>query len=263
MLWLDCPRCGRRPLDEFVVRRRAADGARLDQRRRRTRLRRGLDLREPRRRDDRALVPRGRLPALADGPPRHEHRPRARGRRVTGLADRRLELRPARPRPVRRRGAVARLPELVREAGGTPGRSSSPTPASSRPGSSTDALDVLDAGRAPTGVFAEVEPNPRDAIRGARERGAARVRDRRARSSSPSAAARRWTRRRPSRSTPPTAATSWRSGIRRPAIWCRVARSSPSRRPPGTGAETHTVRGHHRRGGRPQGLRRPSSRFCP
>ena len=77
---LDCPRCGRRPLDEFVFggeRRTApspiddAGGARL---------RRGLDLRQPRRDRDRALVPRRRLPALADGPPRHLGRSRGRGR---------------------------------------------------------------------------------------------------------------------------------------------------------------------------------------
>ena len=79
MLWLDCPRCGRRPLDEFVFggeRRQTPSG---DRGRGRARLRRGLDLRQPRRRDDRALVPRARLPALADRPPRHEPRRRPGG----------------------------------------------------------------------------------------------------------------------------------------------------------------------------------------
>ena len=69
---LDCPRCGRRPLDEFVVRRRAPD-----RRRRRSPTRTARDFDEvwifdnPDGLDDRALVPRGRLPALADRPPRH------------------------------------------------------------------------------------------------------------------------------------------------------------------------------------------------
>ena len=50
MLWLDCPRCGRRPLDEFTFggERRPTPG--LDHRPGRARLRRGLDLRQPRRR---------------------------------------------------------------------------------------------------------------------------------------------------------------------------------------------------------------------
>ena len=83
MLWLDCPRCGRRPLDEFTFggERRPSPSTITDPDR--ARLRRGLDLRQPRRRDDRALVPRVRLPALADGPPRHVDRHGPRGRAVT------------------------------------------------------------------------------------------------------------------------------------------------------------------------------------
>src|SRR5687768_12505351 len=70
------------------VRWRATPDARLAHRPRRTRLRRGLDLREPRRRDDRALVPLGRLPSLADGSPRHEYRCRDGDQLMGTLADR-------------------------------------------------------------------------------------------------------------------------------------------------------------------------------
>ena len=108
---LDCPRCGRRPLDEFVVRRRAPDDAVAD---RRTPTTRDFDevwiFDNPDGIDDRALVPRRRLPALADGPPRHVGRPGRRGRDdVDGYAG--AAARDPRPRPGpvrcrRRRGAA-------------------------------------------------------------------------------------------------------------------------------------------------------------
>ena len=76
---LDCPRCGRRPLDEFVFggERRPTPSTIEDP-----------DARDfdevwifdnPDGDDDRTVVPRGRLPALADDPARHLGRPRARG----------------------------------------------------------------------------------------------------------------------------------------------------------------------------------------
>ena len=72
MHWLDCPRCGRRPLDEFTFggERRPVPDELTDP------DDRDFDevwiFDEPGRRDDRALVPHVRLPALADGPPRHD-----------------------------------------------------------------------------------------------------------------------------------------------------------------------------------------------
>ncbi len=72
MLWLELPAL-RSSADRRVhLRWRAPPGPGLDHRPRRARLRRGLGLREPRRGHDRAMVPRLRLPALADGPPRHQ-----------------------------------------------------------------------------------------------------------------------------------------------------------------------------------------------
>ena len=71
MHWLDCPRCGRRPLDEFTFggERRAVPTAITDP------DERDFDevwiFENPDGVDDRALVPCRRLPALADGPPRH------------------------------------------------------------------------------------------------------------------------------------------------------------------------------------------------
>ena len=80
MHWLDCPRCGRRPLDEFVFggERRTAPSP-IDRPGRRATSTRSGSSRTPTAIDDRALVPRGRLPALADGPPRH--------RRSTGCVE--------------------------------------------------------------------------------------------------------------------------------------------------------------------------------
>ena len=71
MLWLDCPRCGRRPLDEFTFggERRPVPDSITDP------DERDFDevwiFENPDGDDDRALVPRRRLPALADGPARH------------------------------------------------------------------------------------------------------------------------------------------------------------------------------------------------
>ena len=100
---LDCPRCGRRPLDEFVFggERRTVPSPIED-----------ADARDfdevwifdnPDGIDDRALVPRRGLPALADGPPRHVGRPRARDRDDVRRL-RRAAARDPRPRP----GAVRR-----------------------------------------------------------------------------------------------------------------------------------------------------------
>src|SRR4029077_2452980 len=54
--------------------------------------RRGLDVREPGWSDRRALVPRGGLPALADGSPRYERRRRPRDQLMGSLAERSIEL---------------------------------------------------------------------------------------------------------------------------------------------------------------------------
>ena len=91
---LDCPRCGRRPLDEYVFggERRTAPSSIED-----------ADARDfdevwifdnPDGDDDRALVPRVRLPALADRPPRHERATSSWrcAEPMTTLADRALEL---------------------------------------------------------------------------------------------------------------------------------------------------------------------------
>src|SRR6187402_3062298 len=150
------------------VRWRAPAHARLDHRPRRARLRRGLGLREPRRRDDRALVPLGRLPALADGPPRHEHRCRGRDQLMATLADRRFEM-TLRNRVLFGIGAIERLPEVVAAAGGScvfvvtdPGVRAA--------GIVEPVLDSLAAAGVPAATFDEIEPNPAAATV---ERGAA------------------------------------------------------------------------------------------
>ena len=93
------------------VRRRTTDGALADRGPRRARLRRGLDLRQPRRPHDRALVPRRRLPAVADGPPRHldRHASSRSADAATSLVRDRTRFGP---------GAIDGLGDLVREAGG-------------------------------------------------------------------------------------------------------------------------------------------------
>ena len=118
MLWLDCPRCGRRPLDEFTFggeRRAVPDW-----------------ITDPDERDfDEVWIfenPDGvtterwfhavRLPALADGPARHLDRYRRGGRRVTRLADRQIEI-VLRNRVFFGVGAIERLPEVVASAGGS------------------------------------------------------------------------------------------------------------------------------------------------
>ena len=74
MHWLDCPRCGRRPLDEFAFggERRAVPASIEDP------DERDFDevwvFENPDGDHDRAVVPRCRLPALADRPPRHRDR---------------------------------------------------------------------------------------------------------------------------------------------------------------------------------------------
>ena len=123
---LDCPRCGRRPLDEFVFggERRTAPSP--------------ID--DPEARDfdevwifenpdgdrDRALVPCRRLPALADGPPRHLGRSGGRGRMTfDGYAGRRLEILRPRPGAVRRRRHRGAAGRRCATSAGRP-RSSSP-----------------------------------------------------------------------------------------------------------------------------------------
>src|SRR5204863_8083201 len=81
------------PARRVHVRRRAPGRPGFADRFGRSRLRRGLGLREPGRGDDRALVPYSRLPALVDRPPRHLDRTRPRGPlTMDGYADRRLDI---------------------------------------------------------------------------------------------------------------------------------------------------------------------------
>ena len=231
MLWLDCPRCGRRPLDEFTFggERRAVPG--LDHRPRRARLRRGLDLREPRRRDDRALVPRLRLPALADGPARHLDRHRRWRSRMTAARRSPLEIVLRNRVLVRGRGDRAAprggrrgrwLARLRRDRPGRPRAraSSTASSASSRPAGST------------TGVFAEVEPNPGASTV---ERGAAALRDFGLDGTVVVAGRRRLVDGHGQGARPPRHATTCRSGSS--TTTARTSRpagpSSPSRRPPG------------------------------
>ncbi len=77
---LTCPRCGRRPLDEFAFggERRAVPDWITDP------DERDFDevwvFENPDGTDDRTVVPRGRLPPLADGSARHRTRYRPGGR---------------------------------------------------------------------------------------------------------------------------------------------------------------------------------------
>src|SRR4029079_16122223 len=143
----------------------------FDHRPRRARLRRSLDLREPRRDHDRALVPCVRLPALVDGPSRHLDRHR-RGGGVRRLADRSFEM------VLRNRvrfgvGSIDALPELVAAAGGTTVFVVT-DPGVRHAGVTDPILDRLTAAGIPNGSFAEVEPNPATSTI---ERGAAALRD--------------------------------------------------------------------------------------
>ncbi len=254
MLWLELPAL-RSSADRRVhLRWRAPRGPGLDHRPRRARLRRGLGLREPGRADDRAMVPRVRLPALADGPPRHLDRHGRRDRPVTRLADRQIEI-VLRNRVQFGVGAIERLPEVVAAAGGSrvfvvtdPGVRGS--------GVIERVLGVLAAAGLETAVFAEVEPNPgastvergADALRGfglsrhGRRAGRWRLVDGHGQGARPAR------RERPGRLGP---------GVRRPRPDPRPARG---RRPDDGrhGRRDELVRGHHRRDGRPQGLHRPS-----
>ena len=103
MLWLDCPRCGRRPLEEFSFggERRAVPDSITDP------DERDFDevwvFENPDGASDRALVPRGGLPPLADGPAGHERSTRSSRSwrdRAGGSPDRDH---PAQPGAVRRR----------------------------------------------------------------------------------------------------------------------------------------------------------------
>ncbi len=255
MLWLDCPRCGRRPLDEFVFGGERRTVAGPPDRPGRARLRRGLDLREPRRAHDRALVPRVRLPPLADGHARHEHRCRARGA-LTDDDPGRPAIRddPAQPRAGRGgRGRAAaragrrsrRIPGVHRERPGRRGGR----------GGGARARRALDGRRRLDGLRGGgAEPGGRD-LRAGRD-GPARRSAWMARSSSPSVAARRWTR--PRRST-------WRATNERP-VWDLEYDGDDLRpgRPivavpttAGTGAEAHPFGVITRTSDRPQGLHRP------
>ena len=158
MLWLSCPRCGRRPIDEFTFggeRRPVPDS-----------------ITDPDERDfDEVWVfenPDGptterwfhavRLPALADGPPRHLDRHGRRDRPVTRLADRQIEI-VLRNRVQFGVGAIERLPEVVAAAGGS--RVFVVTDPGVRGSGVIDrVLGVLAAAGVETAVFAEVEPNP-------------------------------------------------------------------------------------------------------
>src|SRR6266849_4592921 len=100
------------------LRWRASDEFVVDRGSRRARFRRGLDLRQSRRRHDRALVPRRGLPSLADGAARHVDRSGRRGSLMTGgYAGRRLEIE-VRDRARFGAGAVDELPSIVGDLGG-------------------------------------------------------------------------------------------------------------------------------------------------
>src|SRR6478736_5890393 len=149
------------------LRWRTTRRSRLDHRSRRARLRRGLDLRQPRRGRDGALVPWVRLPALADGPARHLDRHR-RGGRMTRLADRSFEM-VLRNRVLFGVGSIGGLPEIVAAAGGS--RVFVVTDPGVRRAGVIDPITELLAGAGlATGLFADVEPNPAAATV---ERGAA------------------------------------------------------------------------------------------
>ena len=214
--------------------------------------------------DDRALVPRRRLPALADGPPRHVDRPRrsrsADGRRLRGPADRDRRPRPGAVRRRRRRGAARR---------------------SSPRSSGQAAFVVTDAGVVRSGVAGRVV----DLLARRRPRASssstASSRTREPRRSSagarvlralPRARRRNVGRRRRARRRLGDGLGQGRSPSTRPTtvMSCHLATTMKRSRPgvpviaipttAGTGAETNTVRRDHRRGRRAQGLRRPRER---
>ena len=255
MLWLDCPRCGRRPLDEFTFggeRRPVPDWITDPDER-------DFDevwiFENPDGRDDRALVPRVRLPALADGPPRHLDR-HGRSRSSVTRAGRPPDRdRPAQPGPVRGRRDRAtprggrrgrRLARLRRDRPGRPRARASSTASSAssrRPASRPASSPRSSRTRA---------PRPSSA---ARRRCAASGST--ARSSSPVGGG----------SSMDTAKALDLRATNDLPVW-DLEYDGPDLAPgrpvvavpttAGTGAETQLVRGHHRRGGRPQGLHRPS-----
>ena len=235
MHWLDCPRCGRRPLDEFVFggeRRPVPD---VHHRPRRARLRRGLDLRQPRRPDDRALVPRGRLPALADRPPRHRDATSSwRCADVPSLADRTARAAAARPRPVRRRGDRARSRRSSARRRRARAFHRHRPRRRARPASSTASVGVLEAAGIDVAVCSPTSSPTRAPLdRRARRRRARRGSGSTGRSSCRSVAGRRWTR--PRRSRLHAANGGDVAGPRlRPRGPDRPGGpSSPCRRPPG------------------------------
>ncbi|MEJ7697035.1 MAG: iron-containing alcohol dehydrogenase [Candidatus Limnocylindrales bacterium] len=158
MVWLACPRCGRRPLEEFTFggeRRRVPDW-----------------IGDPDERDfdevwifenpdgvtTEALVPHVRLPPLADRPARRERGPGPRGVALTGLAHRSFEM------VLRNRvrfgvEAIEALPELVRSVGR--GRAFVVTdPGVAASGVIDRVRGVLAGAGIPVEVYAQVEPNP-------------------------------------------------------------------------------------------------------
>src|SRR5207342_1558291 len=104
------------------------------------------------------MVPRLRVPALADGSPRHLDRYGPRDRAMTRLADRQIEI-VLRNRVYFGVGAIERLPEVVAAAGGS--RVFVVTDPGVRGSGVIDrVVGVLATAGIELAVFAEVEPNP-------------------------------------------------------------------------------------------------------
>ena len=229
----------------------------------RARLRRGLDLRQPRRRSTterwfHAAGCRRWLTVRRDTP----RRSRARGPLTSdGYAGRRLEILAPRPGAVRRRRRSRSCPRSSPSSARRP-RSSSPTPASSAPAwpvaSSTSCAPPASRSSCSTG--SSRTPGPPSIERGsARLRALRRRRPRRSSSSSASAAARRWTPPRSIALHAPNQRAVMSLGYHDETVAPgRAGHRDPDDRRHGRRDEH--VRRDHRRGGRAQGLRRPRER---
>src|SRR5438128_11197244 len=104
------------------------------------------------------MVPRGRLPALAHGPPGHERRPRGRGPMTDGYARRRLEIL-ARDRARFGAGVIEELPSVVAGLGASTALVVTDGGVV-RSGVAGRVVDLLRAAGLIVEVFDEIEPSP-------------------------------------------------------------------------------------------------------